>query len=264
MSARTSMARMLAGPEEWNRRRLQVLLSVAGLVVAAVVAGIVWSLIELLGTGATDDSSGAESDTAIADAGAGPASSMNAAQPGPLSTGQTGTIRIPQPSTLGDAQVGTGFPPSAAGALAQLIAIDRRAIESASVVTAQDVIAAWASPGGPSPESWSGVAAVRTLLEAAGLPANGSTDLAIQLEPAMGLIQGAGMGMATICVDFILTATVAGNQPERVAVADCQHLTWRADRWAIAPGAEAEPTPSLWPGTQASYDAGYQWLEVLP
>ena len=38
MSARTSVARMLAGPEEWNRRRLQVLLGVAVLVVIAVVA----------------------------------------------------------------------------------------------------------------------------------------------------------------------------------------------------------------------------------
>ena len=79
------------------------------------------------------------------------------------------------------------------------------------MVTAQDVIAAWAAPGGPSAESWSGVAAVQTLLEAAGLPANGSTDLAIQLEPAMGLVQDAGTGTATVCVDFILTATSRGQ-----------------------------------------------------
>ena len=234
------------------------------LVVVAVVAGIVWSVIELLGAGATPHSPSAESGTAARDSAAARATSIDEAQPGPLSTGPTGTIRIPQPSKLGEAQVGTGFPPSAEGALAQLIAIDRRAIESASVVTAQDVIAAWAAPGGPSAESWSGVAAVQTLLEAAGLPANGSTDLAIQLEPAMGLVQDAGTGMATVCVDFILTASVAGNQPDRVAAADCQHMTWHGDSWTIAPGQEAEPTPSLWPGTQASYDAGYQWLEFLP
>ena len=98
------------------------------------------------------------------------------------------------------------------------------------MVTAQDVIAAWAAPGGPSAESWSGVAAVQTLLEAAGLPANGSTDLAIQLEPAMGLVQDAGTGTATVCVDFILTARVAGKQPDRVAAADCQHMTWHGDQ----------------------------------
>ena len=263
MSARTSVARMLAGPEEWNRRRLQLLLVVAVLVVVAVVAGIVWSVIELLGAGATLHSPIAESGAAR-DYAAARATSIDEARPGPLSTGHTGTIRIPQPSKLGGAQVGTGFPPTGEGALAQLIAIDRRAIESASVVTAQDVIAVWAAPGGPSAESWSGVAAVQTLLEAAGLPANGSTDLAIQLEPAMGLVQDAGTGMATVCVDFIVTARVVGNQPDRVAAADCQHMAWHGEGGAIASGEEAEPTPSLWPGTQASYDAGYRWLEFLP
>lgn len=264
MSARTSVVRMLAGPEEWSRRKLQVLLGVAVLVVIAVVAGIVWSVIELLGAGAPPHSPRAESGKAASDSAAAHATSIDDAQPGPLSTGHTGTIRIPQPSKLGRAQVGTGFPPTAEGALAQLIAIDRRAIESGSVVTAQGVIAAWAVPGGPSAESWSGVAAVQTLLEAAGLPANGSTDLAIQLEPSMGQVQDTGTGTATVCIDFILTAAVAGNQPDRVAAADCQHMTWRGDSWAIASGEEAEPTPSLWPGTQASYDAGYRWLEFLP
>ena len=41
-------------------------------------------------------------------------------------------------------------------------------------------------------------------------------------------------------------------------------MTWLGDRWVIAAGEEADPTPSLWPGSQASYDVGYQWLEILP
>jgi hypothetical protein len=250
---------MLSGPDEWNRRRLQVLLVVAVAVMAAVVAGIVWSIIELLqtGHGATraENVAGAPQDQ---DWGS---TSVDAAQPGTLSRASTGVIHIPQPRSLGEAQVGTGFPKSTEGALAQLIAIDRRAIESGSVVTAQDVIAAWAAPGGPTPDSWSGVAAVQSLLESAGLPANGSTELAIQLEPAMGLVQDE---TPTVCVDFILTVTVRGGQPARIAAADCQHMTWLGDRWVIAAGDEAAATPSLWPGTQASYDAGYEWLEVEP
>jgi hypothetical protein len=264
MSARVSMARMLAGPEEWSRRRLQILLFIAAVVVGAVVAGIVWSVIELASVGSVNNNRSAVSGPPDGRAGAVSGSTIDGAQPAPLSVGTTGTIRIPQPSTLGDVQVGTGFPESSEGALAQLIAVDRRAIESASVVTAQDVIRAWAAPGGPSPESWSGVAAVQTLLEAAGLPATGSTDLAIQLNPAMGLIQDAGVGRATVCVDFILTASASGSQPDRVAAADCQRMTWRGNRWAIARGEEAASTPSLWPGTQASYDVGYQWLETKP
>ena len=259
MSARMKAARMLSGPEEWSRRRLQVLLAVALAVMAAVAGGIVWSVVELVqadsGSAHTEDAEGVAAERAW-----GPAS-VDGAQPGTLSSGSTGVIHIPQPRSLGEAQVATGFPRSTEGALGQLIAIDRRAIESGSVVTAQDVIAAWAAPGGPTPTTWSGVAGVQSLLESAGLPANGSTELAIQLQPAMGLVQDE---TSTVCVDFILSVTVRGGEPARIAVADCQRMTWTGDRWVIASGDEATPTPSLWPGSQASYDAGYQWLEVEP
>jgi hypothetical protein len=259
MPARTKVARMLSGPEEWSRRRLQLLLAVAVVVMVAVLGGIVWSVIELVqadsGSAHTEDAEG------VAVEGAWGPASVDGAQPGTLSSGSTGVIHIPQPRSLGQAQVATGFPRSTEGALAQLIAIDRRAIESGSVVTAQDVIGAWAAPGGPTPTTWSGVAAVESLLESAGLPANGSTDLTIQLQPAMGLMHDE---TPTVCVDFILSVTVRGGQPARIAVADCQRMTWAGDRWVIAAGEEATPTPSLWPGSQASYDAGYQWLEVEP
>lgn len=259
MPARIKVARMLSGPEEWSRRRLQLLLAVAVAVMAAVMGGIVWSVVELVqadsGSAHMEDAEGAAAEEAW-----GPAS-VDGAQPGTLSSGSTGVIHIPQPRSLGEAQVATGFPKSSEGALAQLIAIDRRAIESGSVVTAQDVIDAWAAPGGPTPTTWSGVAAVQSLLESAGLPANGSTELAIQLQPAMGLVQDE---TPTACVDFILSVTVRGGEPARIAVADCQRMTWTGDRWLIAAGEEATPTPSLWPGSQASYDAGYQWLEVEP
>lgn len=259
MPARIKVARMLSGPEEWSRRRLQLLLAVAVAVTAAVMAGIVWSVVELVqadsGSAHTEDAEG------VAVEGAWGPASADGAQPGTLSSGSTGVIHIPQPRSLGEAQVATGFPKSSEGALAQLIAIDRRAIESGSVVTAQDVIDAWAAPGGPTSTTWSGVAAVQSLLESAGLPANGSTELAIQLEPAMGLVQNE---IPIVCVDFILSVTVRGGEPARIAAADCQRMTWTGDRWVIAAGEEATPTPSLWPGTQASYDAGYQWLEVEP
>lgn len=259
MSTRLAVARLLAAPEQWNRRRLQILLAIAAVVIAAVVAGVVWSVVELLHVrGATRDQTVG---TGHAAAQVQRPASIDEAQPGPLSTGSTRAIRLPQPSALGEAQVRTGFPRSAQGALAQLVAIDRRAIESASVVTAQDVITAWAAPGGPTEDSWSGVAAVQTLLQSAGLPANGSTDLAVQLNPAMGLIRDRS---PRVCVDFVLTVTVRSGQPDRIAVADCQHMAWRGNRWVIAPGKEAPATPSLWPGSHSSYDAGYQWLEVKP
>lgn len=259
MSARRTAARMLAAPAEWNRRRLQVLLAVAVVAVTAVVGGIAWSIIALLDVGSPSTRDASSAPASGAGAGGLSSPTIVEAQPGPLSTGSTGTLTIPQPTSLGEAQVATGFPRSVEGALAQLIAIDRRAIEAASIVTAQDVIASWAAPGGPTPATWSGVAAVRSLVESAGLPANGPTDVAVRLDPAMGLIRD-----QVVCIDFILTATVRGAAPDRVAVADCQRMVWVDGRWVIGPGEEPPTTPSLWPGTQASYDAGYQWLEVAP
>ena len=48
MPARIKVARMLSGPEEWSRRRLQGLLAVAVVVMVAVLGGIVWSVVELV------------------------------------------------------------------------------------------------------------------------------------------------------------------------------------------------------------------------
>ena len=149
--------------------------------------------------------------------------------------------------------------------MAQLIEIDRRALESASVLTAQRVIDAWAEPGGPSSQTWTGVQAVMRLLSAAGLPADGRGDLQRSLRPAMGLIKGSvGADFVVPCVDFVATITATGARVQRVAVADCQRMHWTGDRWRVAAGSEPAPAPSIWPGTQTSYDAGYRWLEAAP
>jgi hypothetical protein len=172
MSARLAVARILSAPDEWNRRRLQVLLALAAVVFAAVVGGAIWSVVELLKVGGA----GSSRSGAVASVGQplGLASvPIEAARPGPLSSADPGSIPVPQPSRLGEAQVGSGFQRTSEGALGQLIAIDQRALESGSVVTAQDVISAWAAPGGPTAATWSGVAAVQRLLESAGLHGNG-------------------------------------------------------------------------------------------
>jgi hypothetical protein len=101
----------------------------------------------------------------------------------------------------------------------------------------------------------------------------------------MGLIKGSvGDRFVVPCVDLVITVTTTGpTTPDttstdttgtdtrstaaavhRVAAADCQRMIWAGHRWIIGPGAEPAPAPSLWPGTQASLDAGYQWLEAPP
>ncbi len=265
--SKLALAKLVAGPQEWDRRRLQVLLAVAVLVAIAVAAGIVWSVQALItGSDASASDTAASRSSEQQVTGSGQAgTTLTEAQPGPLSTGSAGTIALPQAAKLGDSQVATGFPRTSAGALAQLIAIDQRAIGAASVVTAQDVIATWAMPGGPTAQTWSGVEAVTVLLSSAGLPANGSADLQVVLDPAMGSIKtGEAIEPVMGCVDFVVTVTTGRSPANRIAVADCQRMVWNKGRWMIGPGVEPAPSPSLWPGTQASYDAGYQWLEVSP
>jgi len=267
---RLKVGRVVAGPvagsQEWDRRRLQILLAVTGLVALALVYGVVWSTISMVrDPGHAEATAPRAHNAAASDPQADGAEDFT---PGPLSTVAAPSMTLPQAATLGQVQVPTGFPRTAHGALAQLIAIDQRAIESASLVTAQHVIGSWAAPGGPTPSSWSAVKAVAVILETAGLPATGSTVLHLELSPTMGLISGSSAGhsggQVTPCVDFVMTTSVPPGTPSQVAVADCQHMVWQRGRWLIGPGPEADPAPSLWPGTQASYDAGYEWLEVSP
>jgi hypothetical protein len=307
---------ILDPPQEWGRRRLQLLLAVTVMVATGLIAGAGWAVLELLhprpaadstitaarhdadavpeemsdghpgevsGSGAADPAPAAGSARTRQDELAArplPSASLEEALPGPLSTASAGSIRLPAPTRLGPANVATGFPHTPAGAMAQLIAIDQAALTPASVPLAQAVITAWAEPGGPTPASWSVTRAVATLLTAAALPANGTgtshtadqagitnpaSAIGLQVTPAMGFIKGQlGPDFVIPCVDLLITTGTASEarEPRSAATADCQRMVWRNDRWLIGAGTEPAPAPSLWPGTQASFDAGYQWLET--
>jgi hypothetical protein len=287
LPGRNLKAAMVDPQTEWTRRRLQILLGATVTIVLTLVAGGVWSVMTMLTGGS---SAGASADTGtesltqsaqdqLADKQL-PTAPLEAAQPGNLSSGKTGTIQLPPPTKVGPVDVATGFPHTPEGALHQLAAIDTTALTSASVRATQDVITQWAAPGGPTTESWSGVQAVATLLASAGMSADGAGSLVVGAEAKMGFIKGTvGDDFVIPCIDFIVTATLViptivtaatrSGQPHHVAVADCQRMVWQQDatdpthgQWVIGPGEEPAAAPSLWPGSQESFDAGYQWLEV--
>jgi hypothetical protein len=188
-----------------------------------------------------------------------PPGSASDAQPSVLSTRDPGSIVLPRSTTGGPVGVPDGFTHTPAGALAQLAAIDTAALDSASVGGARAVIDQWAAPGGPTAATWSGVLAMADFLSAAGLPAGKSPALALVATPLMGLVKATDGGdWVVVCVDFEVDATLA--RTARVAVADCQRMVWAGNRWVIGPGAEPAPAPSIWPGTDASIDAGYKEL----
>ena len=261
---------------EWSRPRLWSLLVGALVVTLALLAGLLWSVTVLLG-GEVPGTDTHQDDTPRPDeAGLGPELRVNEetlsdALPGTLSHGTAGVITLPSATSIGPAGVPTGFPRTREGALAQLIALDRAALESLSVPRAQDVIRAWAATGGPDMQSWSVITGLTRLLSTAGQPATGTTALSLRADAAMGQFPDAddaagsfeaGPRQVIGCVDLLLTLTVAASSSEQIAAADCQRLFWQGDRWVIAAGPEPAPTPSVWPGSQAALDAGYQWLEV--
>jgi hypothetical protein len=252
---------------EWTPRRLQILVGIAVVVIGAMAVGGVWSLVAVLGQDPSANSAaGSDSESSARNQLANkqlPEAPLEAAQPGSLSSEETGTIELPVPMEIGAVGVASGFPNTPEGALAQLAAIDSAALNSASVRGAQEVITAWAAPGGPTAETWTGVHAVATFLGSAGMPAEGENTITLTAEPKMGFIKGTvGDNFVVPCLDFVVTATTISGQSHQVAVADCQRMVWQGGRWMIGPGTEPTPAPSLWPGSQASFDAGYQWLEM--
>ena len=187
------------------------------------------------------------------------AGSAAGAQPSVLSTRDPGFILLPASTTAGPVGVPAGLPHTPEGALAQLAAIDTSALDSASLDGVRAVIDDWAAPGGPTAATWSGVGAMADFLTAAGLSGGKAPDLALSATPMMGLIKATDGGdWVVACVDFEVDATLA--RTARVALADCQRMVWAAGRWVIGPGTEPAPPPSIWPGTDAAIDAGYQEL----
>lgn len=256
---------------EWSPARLLALLVISVLVALALLAGLVFAVVGAL----TDDRSGRAGATEGGHQAAAPATEMSrqdalaaapmpsaapeAALPGPLAPEAAGVLELPRPTGVGPADVPTGFPRTPEGALAQLAAIDVTAMQSGSLDGVRRVIAAWAAPGGPTGQTWSGVEGLASLLSAAGLSGAGSPQLSIVVRPVMGLVKGTvGPEFAVVCVNFEFTVTVA--QTSRIAIADCQRMAWTGGRWVIGPGDEPAPAPSVWPGTEAATAAGWRDL----
>ena len=274
---------MLEPDHEWSRRRLQVVLAGTAVVMILLLAGGAWMVLGLLHLAPSDHVSEGMSRSVPVESPDGhepapgerpeegtgvlgsaqelqdrlageplPTGSLEQALPGTLSTDTSGTLRLPSPTRIGDAGVATGFPRTPAGALAQLIAIDRAAITPGSIPSAQHVIALWAEPGGPTSRTWSVVEAVAVLLSAAGLPATGPADAGgatsvtgLELTAPMGFIKGTvGPDFVIPCVDLVIaTTTPPARRQIRAASRQPTVSAWCG--WGT--GGSSVPDPSLLP-----------------
>ena len=162
----------------------------------------------------------------------------------------------------------------AKGALAQLIAIDRAALES-TVGSAgpRGDRPVGRCPAAPTPVLDRVARPEPVLLSAADQPATGTTTPAAArrrrrwafspgrpTHPTSAPQDASGLDVKTPCVDLVLTLTTAGGlragRRRRLPAHDLACAAAGSSR------PEPEPAPSLWPGTQAAIDAGYRWLEV--
>jgi hypothetical protein len=177
-----------------------------------------------------------------------------------LSSRTPGTpIELPVPTRVDPLGVASGFPQTPQGALAQLAAIDTAALESGSLPGVRAVISAWAAAGGPTSQTWSGVTAMTSLLESAGLSGAGSPRLRVDVTAAMGLIKGrVGTDFVVACADFSIDITYRGSTT--TATVDCQRMLWQQGRWLIGPGREPAQASPVWPDTDAAFDAGFRDL----
>lgn len=261
----------------WSRRRVLALALAGTAVAAGMVVGLVLAVVQSLhpapevpavlvvtGPDATAPAltMNADDQASFADriaAAPMPVAPEAASHPSPLSTQDPGpSITLPQATRSGPAGVPTGFPHTPKGALAQLAAIDATALGTASLPAARDLIAAWALPGGPTAQTWSGVRAIAGLLDAAQV-SGGSGQIAVLATPLMGLVKGSvGPDLVVVCVDFAVEVTLVSTA--RGAIADCQRMAWTNGRWQIGPGAEPAEAPSIWPGTALAYEVGYRDL----
>jgi hypothetical protein len=92
-----------------------------------------------------------------------------------------------------------------------------------------------------------------SLLESIDVPGSGSPLLNISATLAMGLIKGSiGPDFVIACVDFTIDVTYGGTSQRPAA--DCQRMIWSGDRRLIGPGPEPADAPSVWPGTDATFE----------
>lgn len=282
----TPSAQVTAAPPPWSRQRLVVVLGILLAAALVMVFGLglglyysfkshhghsaspTGSATESASTGGTTAPSASASakqqeDTAAEDrlaAAAMPKSTLSDAQPGaPISAKDPGQLVLPRAKSRDALGVSTGFPHTPAGALAAVASIDATAFDTGSMSGVRSVIKAWAVPGGPTTSTWSGVKAMASFFDAAGLFGGGSQSLSMVTTPVMGLIKGTvGPNFVVGCVDFELDATL--NQTQRVAVADCERMVWTGGKWMVGAGDEPAEPPSVWPDTDLAIKAGYEDL----
>ena len=276
MTTNTTIRERGSSVGSWDRRRLLAVL--AGVLAAVVlsVAGLVYAVVWALSDAGTatvtdgpavgpvhvDGANPGQRRDAIASAPMYPVaasaatSGTPAAVPGP-------TITVPTATTVGPADVPTGFPRTPPGAVGQLAAIDTTVLSAMSIPHTRAVHESWALPGAPPMAAWVMTGNVQAFVAASGDPASGDPAsgavTVVTPTPVAGQVKGTdGPDWTLACVLLDVRATITASA--RIGYGHCERMQWNSSgqvgRWMIAPGAQPARAPSTWPGS-AGRDAGW-------
>lgn len=186
-----------------------------------------------------------------------------AAQPQPLSHTQPDPpITLPHSKTRTGQRIPSDYPPTAAGALAQLVVLTEEGLRHG---TPEDYAHAYrdaAQPGAVDGDRSGLAVKLRALYQAAELdPRNPSEQFGMAFRATHGLIKGAASGgrYVVACVLGELTIDHRGHVVS-AGLGDCQAMRRVRHRWGISSGVPAAPAPSAWPGSDDCVAAGYREL----
>lgn len=266
--------RALPSSDPWSRRRLMVVLVASSALVVLMLLGLVLMLVGTLrsenrgeqGRGwdeklhpvQADGTRGAAYRDAIA---ARPmlASTADDLAPAPPALDRAGVLRVPPSSREGVAGVPSGFPQTAAGAVAQLAAIDSAVLTPMSIDFARTVFDSWSVTGARF-DRWPLARSISSFHEAAGT-VDGDGTIAMSAVPVGAVVKGTdGPGWVLACVQMDIRVRVV--REARFGYGDCERMAWHGDRWLIDSGVPPAPAPSTWPDSERSRKAGWlTWVE---
>ena len=252
----------------WTRWRLLATLGAAATTALALLAGLVLAVgYALTPTTAQQVPAIAGSPTAPAQGTAYrdqvAAAPMLTVPPDAASTPEIATVvgpvmTVPVATIAGPAGVGSGFPNTPEGAVAQLAAIEVTVVDAMSIPVTHQVYDAWAMPSGVGAANWELTGHVSSFLTAAG--GSGSAkdgSVLVSATPVAAQIKGSdGPDWVLGCVLLDVHATIVTDA--RIGYGHCERLQWTGDRWMIAPGAPPAAAPSTWPGSDLSIRAGWR------
>ncbi|WP_145984229.1 hypothetical protein [Pseudonocardia sp. EC080610-09] len=266
-------------PGGGSRRRALLILGGAGLLVLALLVGVVVSVTSMFTSdGPTPSDPGSSTSGAVPETGAGNGPEAEkalahaqmlvlpeaASQPHALSTRTAGDpITLPEPTRVVGERVAGGFPDSPEGAIAQLIELTRTGLAGADPQTWAQAYSAVAEPDAAAPEATKAYDDLVGFRRAANVrPTGPLSQMNVSWAPTSALVKGS-TDDGSYVVGCVLGEFVAEARGRVVTAGfgNCLPMRRVDNEWRVASGTTAFPAPSPWPGSDEAVAAGYRELQ---